>query len=184
MVIIMYADIQTERNGFLKINSINFDCVTKEIPRARWEYMERGDSVCILAFNEDTMKFVVIKQFRAGEFVRTGITQSYSNPAGMIDDGETPLQAAIRELNEEIGVNPYHITELGSGYPSVGGCSEKSYFFFAKFKDQKPKVIDTDEGITIVEMKASEYRQKISNGEISSLQMQHAFMLWDYHENI
>ncbi|MFQ3671333.1 MAG: NUDIX domain-containing protein, partial [Verrucomicrobiia bacterium] len=34
-------------------------------------------------------------------------------PGGRIDPGETPLQAAIRETQEEVGITPLHPTEIG-----------------------------------------------------------------------
>ncbi len=34
-------------------------------------------------------------------------------PGGKIDPGETPLQAALREADEEIGLRPLHVTPLG-----------------------------------------------------------------------
>ena len=41
-------------------------------------------------------------------------------PCGIIDEGETPKQAAARELQEESGYKAKKLVKLGSMYPTVG----------------------------------------------------------------
>lgn len=40
-------------------------------------------------------------------------TPAWQMPQGGIDKGETPIEAACRELREETGVKPKHVTVLG-----------------------------------------------------------------------
>jgi len=49
-------------------------------------------------------------------------------PGGRIDPGETPVQAALREAHEELGLNPAHVTVLGEAdsYRTVTGYSVTS----------------------------------------------------------
>ena len=171
----MEGIIKNLYKGFLSINSISFSQTTREITRTEWQYMERGDSVSILVNIKGTNKFVVIQQFRVGPFVREGAIQSYSNPAGMIDSGETPIEAAIRELKEEIGATPETITYLGKAYPSSGGCTEITHMFYAEVKNQDFTAIDVDEGITFKIITDIEYEEMIESGLISSMQMQNIF---------
>jgi mutator protein MutT len=44
-------------------------------------------------------------------------------PGGRLDDGETPLQAALREAEEEIGLHPDYVQPMGylDGYLTVTG---------------------------------------------------------------
>ena len=70
-------------------------------------------------------------------------------PAGMIEDGETPEQAARRELIEETGIEPTRIELLGSQTPISGFVGDTFYTVLAKIPeidvgDVKPQV---DEGI-------------------------------------
>ena len=46
-------------------------------------------------------------------------------PGGRIDPGETPVQAALREAHEELGLNPAQVTVLGEAdsYRTVTGYS-------------------------------------------------------------
>ena len=52
-------------------------------------------------------------------------------PAGRLDPGEKPLQAAKRELVEETGYRARHWKKLISFYPSPGYVSEKMTIFLA-----------------------------------------------------
>jgi len=52
-------------------------------------------------------------------------------PAGKIDEGETALQAAKRELGEETGLSAKKWKKLVSFYPSPGYIEEKMTIFLA-----------------------------------------------------
>jgi ADP-ribose pyrophosphatase len=50
-------------------------------------------------------------------------------PAGTLDPGESPEEAARRECHEEIGLVPTTVTHLGSFFPTPGYCDEEMVFF-------------------------------------------------------
>jgi len=52
-------------------------------------------------------------------------------PAGLVDPGETPAQAARRELREECGLEAERWEELGSAYSSPGFCDERIHVYLA-----------------------------------------------------
>jgi ADP-ribose pyrophosphatase len=52
-------------------------------------------------------------------------------PAGKLDEGETALQAARRELKEETGLSARRWTKLVSFYPSPGFLAEKMTIYMA-----------------------------------------------------
>lgn len=60
----------------------------------------KPEGVAIFALYED--KVVLIKQYRypIGDYI-------YELPAGLIDKGETPVEAAVREMKEETGLDFY-----------------------------------------------------------------------------
>ncbi len=63
-----------------------------------------------------------------------------NGPGGRIDDGETPLQAAVREVEEEIGVTPLGISERGElRFQFVDGLSIHGYVFTARGCDGEPQ---------------------------------------------
>ena len=70
-------------------------------------------------------------------------------PAGTLDPGETPEEAAARECHEEIGLVPSKIRRLGSMFPTPGYCDEEMFFF--KLTDLRQPdtaaALDPDESI-------------------------------------
>jgi 8-oxo-dGTP pyrophosphatase MutT (NUDIX family) len=58
-------------------------------------------------------------------------TWGWEVPAGGIDDGESPQEAAAREALEETGWRPGPLRRLGSYYPSNGRSDERFHVFVA-----------------------------------------------------
>jgi 8-oxo-dGTP pyrophosphatase MutT (NUDIX family) len=62
-----------------------------------------------------------------------GLTDSLEIPAGKLDvDAEAPLDAAKRELAEEIGMRAEHWSELDAFYTSAGFCDERITIYLAR----------------------------------------------------
>ncbi|MCQ2507661.1 MAG: NUDIX hydrolase [Dorea sp.] len=81
-----------------------------------------ADAVVIIVNNEAGDKILINKEFRmaAGDWV-------YNFPAGLIDPGENPQEAAKRELKEETGLDLIEITDfIGESYSAIGFANEKN----------------------------------------------------------
>jgi ADP-ribose pyrophosphatase len=91
-------------------------------------------------------------------------------PAGSVDEGETPEQAARRECHEEIGQVPETVVRLGAMFPTPGYCDEEMFFFrVSGLREPTPTEaaeLDEDEDIEVRVFTMKEAREMIRRGEI------------------
>jgi ADP-ribose pyrophosphatase len=89
-------------------------------------------------------------------------------PAGTLDPGESPEEAARRECHEEIGLVPTHVTRLGSFFPTPGYCDEEMVFFkLTGLHDPGHEAEqDPDEQIEPKVVSLDEARAMVRRGEI------------------
>src|SRR5690349_5983606 len=92
-------------------------------------------------------------------------------PAGSVDEGETPEQAARRECHEEIGQVPDTIVRLGSMFPTPGYCDEEMFFFRASglTKPAEAAALDEDEDIEVRVFTLKDAREMVRRGEITDM---------------
>ena len=106
---------------------------------------------------------ILVKQYRYA--VKTSL---WELPAGSVDEGETPEDAARRECHEEIGLVPATIVRLSALYPTPGYCDEQMIFFRVAGleKTEEPAHVDEDEDIEPKTFELREAREMVRRGEI------------------
>jgi ADP-ribose pyrophosphatase len=89
-------------------------------------------------------------------------------PAGSVDEGEQPEDAAKRECHEEIGKVPDTIVRLASFFPTPGYCDEEMVFFrLSGLSDPtEAAAVDEDEDIEARIFALADAREMIRRGEI------------------
>ncbi|SCY08651.1 ADP-ribose pyrophosphatase [Nonlabens sp. Hel1_33_55] len=121
-------------DGFLKVleAQVKHDTFEQETYiTAKRECLERGDSVAVLVYEVDTDSFVFTRQFRYPS-ARRGSPWMLELVAGSIDDGESDIASAKRELQEEIGYQVDKLEKIHTYFPSPGGCSEQIHLFYTE----------------------------------------------------
>lgn len=161
-------------NDFFKIEEarLRFELFSGKMSQlVRRLSLERGDSAAVLVFNRTTQKLILISQFRYATYKNNDgwITETI---AGMVDRGETPEEAARREVQEETGLDIDNFEHIASFYPSPGGSSERIFLFYSEVSGEKAKYKETGgligegEDIKAVEMTLAEALKRIKLGEI------------------
>lgn len=89
-------------------------------------------------------------------------------PAGSVDPGEEPEQAARRECHEEIGQVPSTVVRLAALYPTPGYCDEEMLFFRVSglAAGETPAAVDEDEDIEARVFTLPDARDMVRSGEI------------------
>lgn len=125
------------------------------------EVVEHNGGVCILALQEDGT-VPLVRQFRypLGDVM-------LELPAGKLERGEEPRPAAIRELGEEVGLEPGELTDLGYIYVSPGFCTEKLHMYLARNVKSVPVHPDEDEFLDIVYLPFDRLVERVMSGEIT-----------------
>jgi ADP-ribose pyrophosphatase len=78
-------------------------------------------------------------------------------PAGTLEPGEPPLDAAHRELAEETGRSASELALLARLFPSPGYTSERMWLYLATgISEAQPAVQDADEHIVLEPMDLDE----------------------------
>ncbi|WMJ24199.1 NUDIX hydrolase [Paludicola sp. MB14-C6] len=153
--------IDTERIYEGKILNLRKDTVLLENgSQATREVIEHNGAVCIVAVDKDD-KIYFVKQFRH-PFQRVMLEV----PAGKIDKGESPIDAAHRELEEEIGMKATEIIPMGEFYPSVAYLTEVIYMYIAKGLIPSQQHLDDDEFLKIEKMTLGQACDLIYTNEI------------------
>lgn len=151
----IYIDSKRIYEG--KILNLRVDTV--EISRngrhATREVVEHRSAVAILARDENG-KFLLVRQYRYP--VQAELIEI---PAGIMEMGEEPLEAAQRELREETGYSAEKWTAIPPIYSTPGFSDEKLYMFMAEGLRWDPLTQDEDEDISLIRCSEEEARDML-----------------------
>jgi ADP-ribose diphosphatase len=146
-----------------KVFSVSRDKV--KMPNGRTvavDVVRHSKSVVIVPVPEPG-KVILIRQYRHAVNAHL-----WELPAGSVDEGESPEQAAKRECHEEIGLVPATVVRLSALYPTPGYCDEEMVFFRVSGLEKTDETahVDEDEDIEAQTFELRDAREMARRGEI------------------
>ena len=107
--------------------------------QSTYSVFELGACVGVLPLLDDD-RVLLVRQYRY-----IGDHFPWEMPSGAIDAGESPEQAAQRELIEEAGYHAATLEPLGHFYTSKGHCDEVAHLFAARGLSPRQAKLDPTE---------------------------------------
>ena len=148
----------------------------KEGFEIRRSVVRHAGSAVMMAVDE-RRRVLLVRQYRlpADQFM-------WELPAGKIDAGETPLQAARRELLEETGYRARNWKKLAAYYASPGFVAEKMNLFLATGLTAGEATPMEDERIESRWFTVSEIDKAIGSARIHDGKTIIGFLAWQRYE--
>jgi ADP-ribose pyrophosphatase len=124
-----------------------------------YDLVEHGDSVTIVPVDTNG-KVYFVTQHRVG-----ADSLLLELPAGVLEEGEDPMESARREIREEIGMDAHQIIPLGGFFLAAGYTDEYMTIFLATGLFPSPLEPDEDEFLNLVTMPVDAVYEKALAGE-------------------
>ncbi len=143
-----------------KICNLRVDEVEKGDHTVIREVVEHNGGV-VIACQPEPGLVVLVKQYRYpinGELIEL--------PAGRLEKGELPLEAAKRELKEETGYLASEWLDLCKMYSAPGFCDELLHVYRAQNVTLGDKTPDHDEETEVIVIPVKDAWQRVRNGQI------------------
>jgi len=135
-----------------------FDVTVERWGENEREIVEHPGAVAIVAVDGDGMVTLVRQRREAAR------KQLLELPAGTLEEGESPLESARRELEEETGLTGGAWRELAAFYTTPGFCRERMHLFAAEGVERGDARPEDDEDLEVVRWRVDEIPARL--GEI------------------
>jgi ADP-ribose pyrophosphatase len=123
------------------------------------EIVEHPGAVAIVAVDSEGL-VTLVRQRR--EAARKRLVEL---PAGTLEEGESPLETARRELAEETGLTGGDWREVTAFFTTPGFCRERMHLFFAENLDRGEPNPEDDEEVELVRWPVDELGQHLDEIE-------------------
>ncbi len=141
------------------------------------EIIEHAPCITVIPLDGDGT-VVFVRQFRrptGGDLLEL--------PAGGMEPGETPEEAALREMQEEIGLRPNALVRLGGFYSSPGFTNEYLHAFLATGLEPGRLVAEDTDEIEVVRVPLADIPGLVAAGKIEdSKTLAALYLLQEYRK--
>jgi len=156
--------ISSQRNESFKIFNLRTDRACSPRTNEAYDFyvLESADWVNVIPLTPRN-EVVLIRQYRHG--IRESTLEI---PGGIVEESDSPEDAARRELIEETGYKASEIQLLGSVHPNPAFLTNRCYTFVAKgVSRMKEQEQDEKEDIEVVVRSLKQIPDLIRDGEIT-----------------
>jgi 8-oxo-dGTP pyrophosphatase MutT (NUDIX family) len=156
--------ISSQRSESFKIFNLRTDRASSPRTNEAYDFyvLESADWVNVIPLTPRN-EVVLIRQYRHG--IREGTLEI---PGGIVEENDSPEDAARRELIEETGYKGSEMQLLGSVHPNPAFLTNRCYTFVAKGVSRvKEQEQDEKEDIEVVVMPLEQIPALIRDGEIT-----------------
>lgn len=146
----------------------------------RWEYVEHAPAVAILALRDGRVLGVRQRRPVIG-------AETWELPAGLVDPGESPAEAAARELAEEAQLGG-RLEPLTRFWTSPGFTDEHITLFRATALEPRRATPDEHEELRVEWLEPAEVWRRVAAGELATssvtlIGVRHAMAILDGDPN-
>jgi nudix-type nucleoside diphosphatase (YffH/AdpP family) len=134
------------------------------------EVLEHGRAACVLPYDEERRRAVLVRQFRAPVYLASGEPVLLEAIAGMLD-GEDAALTVRREALEEAGLRLESLEPVCEVWPSPGVMTERVSLFLAPYRlsDRVAAgggLADEHEDIEVVELPLGDLANLADDGQL------------------
>ena len=151
------------------------------------ELFQRGDAVGVLLYDPEHHRIGLVEQFRVGALDDNQGPWQYEVVAGMIEPGETPIDVAHRELQEEAGLAVEKLIPICNYLVSAGGTDEKMHMFCGLVNLQDKQGVfgleAENEDILLHVWPYHEAQQALADGTLNSAAVTISLQWLELHHN-
>ncbi len=134
------------------------------------EVVKHRGSVSILPVDGDSVFLIRQYRYPLDDYI-------WEIPAGTLEEGESPEECAIRELEEETGLKAGKLEKMFEAYLIPGYGTEKMHFFLATDLSRGEMHPEPSERIEVHELPMSRAIDMVRSNEISDVKTV-AALLW------
>lgn len=162
-------------DGFIKVDEleVEFDRFDQQGRNTVKRFnLERPEASAVILENVSNNSVIIVEQFRYSVASRPNQKAwVWEIIAGLVDPGETPIEAAYRETLEESGYRVKQLEHLYTFYSSIGISNESISIFYGQVSDADKMetgggLEEENEDIRIHEIPISQLVDMLRQGEI------------------
>lgn len=168
---------QSRPRGDYRVFSVREDLAVSPVSGEEYTFfvIEASDWINVIPLTTDG-RIVCVRQYRHGtEEVTLEV------PGGVVDDGEEPLEAALREMTEETGYVADETIHIGSVAPNPAIQNNRCHTYLARnCRKVSEQNLDGAEEIAVELIDPADVPRLVREGKINHSLVVAAFYLWDH----